>query len=367
MLNKITLSLKCFSEASLAITFFVLLSTLSCGKRQPPLSPVEKIVQRVEISGTQRGNIITLLSNLPARNASNSSVLNIGRADVYRLAEPFNAPLTLSEEEFASRSTLIFSVPITDEDFSRRQLTFTDTLEFAGQNARLRYAVRLVNASGQKAAFSNFLLIEPTAKVAANPTSLTARIAEEAIVLQWNAPDENVDGSRPANIIGYNIYRGGAADETAKILNNTPVTSGNFSDGFFEFGKDYSYYVRAVSLGGDGAPIESVNSNTVAVKPRDTFAPSAPDAVTIAAAPGNLSIFFAVNPEKDIAGYRIYRSTERDKPLSEWNLLTENLLTTNTFQDTTVVSGEVYFYYLTAVDKNGNVSRTSPIFSETAP
>lgn len=366
MLNKVNLSYRCFSKASIAIIFFVLLINLSCGKRQPPLPPVEKIIQRVEISGTQRGNVITLSWNLPARNASNSSILNIRRADVYRLTESLNAPLALSEEEFASRSTLISTVPISDEDFSRQQLTFIDTLEFSRQNARLRYAVRFVNASGQKAAFSNFLLIEPTAQVAANPTSLSAKISEEAIALQWNAPNENVDGSKPANIIGYNIYRVGE-DKTAKILNSTPVKGNDFRDEFFDFGKDYGYYVRTISLGGSGEPIESVNSNTVEVKPRDTFAPSAPGAVTIAAAPGNLSIFFAVNPEKDIAGYQIYRSPERKKPLSEWTLLTENLLTSNTFQDKIVVPGETYFYYLTAVDKNGNISKASIIVSETAP
>ncbi|MCY7346813.1 MAG: hypothetical protein LH614_11410 [Pyrinomonadaceae bacterium] len=343
-----------------------MLSTLSCGKRQPPLPPIEKTAQRVEITGTQRGNIIMIESKLPARNASVSSVLSIQRADVYRLAEPSNAPLTLSEEDFASRSTLIFSVPITDEDFSRRQLTFTDGLEFSGQKARLRYAIRLVNASGQKAAFSNFLLIEPTAKVARNPTALTAKISEQAITLRWEAPSENVDGSQPANIVGYNVYRVGE-EISAKILNQTPVTSGVFRDEFFEFGKDYSYYTRTISLGGDGEPIESANSNSASVEPRDTFAPSAPSAVTIAAAPGNLSIFFAVNPEKDVAGYRVYRSTERSEPFSEWILLTDNLLTTNTFQDKKVTSGEVYFYYLTAVDKNGNVSDNSLVVSETAP
>lgn len=366
MLNKTALSCKCFFEASVVIIFFVLLFALSCGKRQPPQPPVEKIAQRVEITGTQRGNVITLLSNLPARNALGASVLNIRRADVYRLAESLDAPLSLSEEDFASRSTLILSVPITDDDFSRRQLTFTDSLEFSGQNARLRYAIRLVNASGQKAAFSNFLLIEPTAKVARHPTALTAKISEQAITLRWVAPDENVDGSQPANIVGYNVYRIGE-EMNAKILNQTPVTNDNFRDEFFEFGKDYSYYIRTISLGGSGEPIESVNSNSARVEPRDTFAPSAPSAVTIAAAPGNLSIFFAVNPEKDVAGYQIYRSTERNKPLSEWILLTENLLTTNTFQDKTVVSGEMYFYYLTALDKNGNVSDNSLVVSETAP
>jgi fibronectin type 3 domain-containing protein len=97
------------------------------------------------------------------------------------------------------------------------------------------------------------------------------------------------------------------------------------------------------------------------------FAPTPPSAITIASAPDNLSIFFAVNPEKDIAGYRVYRSINRDQPLSNWTLLTDQLLTTNTFQDKKVEAGKTYYYYLTAVDKTGNVSEASVIVSEIAP
>jgi len=367
MLNTAFLSKTHFFKATVAFMICALTIGLSCGKRKPPQPPVERVVQRTKINGTQRGSIIILVLNLPPQNAADGSVLNISRADVYRLAEPLSAALTLSEEEFASRSTLISSVPISEEDFRNNKLTFTDTLEFAGQNARLRYAVRFVNASGQKAAFSNFLLIEPTAKVAGIPVLLGGKVLEEAIELTWKSPSENVDGSTPANIIGYNIYRIDGKTGSAEILNNNPVTSNGFSDRTFNFGEDYNYFVRTVSPGNNGEPVESLNSNTYKINPIDTFAPSAPSAVTIAAAPNDLSIFFAVNPEKDVVGYRIYRSTNPNQPFLEWTLLTNELLTTNTFQDKNVESGKTYFYYLTAVDKNGNVSSKSVIISETAP
>jgi len=158
------------SKAPIALLALVLLASLSCGKRRPPLPPTERVSQRVELSGFQRGNTVVLSWKMPARNAGKGSVLNISRADIYRLAEPANAPLVLSEEDFASRSILIATVPITDLDFALKTITFRDQLQFAGQAARLRYSVRLANASGQKAAFSNFLLIEPVARVAAAPT-----------------------------------------------------------------------------------------------------------------------------------------------------------------------------------------------------
>ena len=367
MLKQIRLNKKASGKAVSAFIMLAFFISLNCGKRTPPLPPIERVRQRVEISGFQRGNKVNLTWTMPARNAPDGSILNIDRADIYRLAEPLNSTLTLSEEEFASRSTLIASLKITDADFGLKKISYTDTLEFAGQPVRLRYAIRFVNNSGQKAAFSNFLLIEPTARIADAPTSLSAKIIENAIILDWDAPDANVDGTKPANVLGYNVYRSTSENETAKILNKTPVNQTKFNDESFEFENDYLYFARTVSLGSNGEPVESLESNIIKISPKDVFPPSSPSAITIAAAPNNLSIFFAANPEKDIAGYRIYRSTNKNLPLSEWQNLTPELLTTNTFQDKKVESGKTYFYYLTAADKAGNISEPSIIVVETAP
>lgn len=351
------------------ILAFIIIALLSfaCGKRKPPLPPIERVQQRVVIDGFQRGNKVNLVWAMPARNAPDGSVLNISRADIYRLAEPPNSSISLTEDEFASRSTLIASLPISDSDFARQQLKFSDELEFAGQPVRLRYAIRFVNDSGQKAAFSNFLLIEPTAKVAAAPSNVSVKVSQDAVLLNWLAPKANVDGSKPANILGYNIYRSLASNETAKLLNQTPVTKTEFADEFFEFGRNYFYFVRSVSLGSNGEPVESLESNIVEILPKDIFAPSAPMAITIAATQSNISIFFAANPERDVVGYRLYRAENPNLPKTNWQLLTKDLLTTNTFQDNKVESGKTYYYFITAVDTAGNVSEYSEVVSETIP
>lgn len=353
-------------KAVLAFIFFGLLISAGCGKRKPPLPPVERVAQRVEIAGFQRGNQVQLSWTMAARNASDGNLLNISRADIYRLTESASSSSTISEEDFASRSTLIATVPISDTDFALKQMTYSDTLNFAGQQVRIRYAVRFANASGQKAAFSNFLVIEPTAKVAEIPNNLSSTISQTSIDLSWNAPAGNIDGSTPANILGFNIYR---IDEnkSQKLLNSSPINRNEFADKTFEFEKSYTYFVRTVSLGANGEPLESADSKTINVLPKDTFAPNAPGAVTIAASPNTISIFFASNTENDIAGYRIYRAIDANQPKSDWILLTPQLLTTNTFQDTNVESGKTYFYYLTAVDKFGNVSPISEIVGETVP
>jgi hypothetical protein len=347
----------------LLIIAFSLSVFIACGKRKPPLPPVEKVPQKVTISGFQRGNQVRLSWTMPTRNAPNGSILNIARADVYRLAENINSPENLTEEEFANRSTLITSIAITDADFAKKTLGYFDTLQFAGQNIRLRYAVRFVNDSGSKAAFSNFLLIEPIAKVANFPALSGVKVSQDAITLNWTSPETNIDGSKPANIIGYNVYRAGKTETTAKLVNQTPITVNEFADESFEFEIQYKYFVRTISLGTNAEPIESQESNIVEITPKDTFPPSSPTAITIAASPNSIAIFFVANLEKDIAGYKIYRSNDK----VTWQLMTDKLLETNTFQDTKVESGKTYFYYLIAVDKFGNESEKSEIVSEVVP
>ncbi|MCA1619272.1 MAG: hypothetical protein LC795_08165 [Acidobacteria bacterium] len=348
------------------------LTVSACGKRHPPLPPVERVPQRTELlSGVQRGNQVILSWPAPRRNASDESVQSIRRVDVYRLAEAVEGPLPLTEEEFSARATLIGSVDEAQIARAADTLEYTDELSLS-EPVRLRYALRYVNAAGQRATFSNFLLIEPAASVSLPPVvAQTPEIKEDAVTLRWAAPEANVDGTRPANLLGYNVYRSaGSQNEPAQTpLNTRPVNATSFADQSFKFGEEYVYVVRAVSLGTGGEPVESLNSNAVSVKPLDVFPPAAPTGLTAAASPSPLriSVFFAANQERDVAGYNLFRSDNPDLPKESWTRLNRELLQRTTFQDEAVTSGQKYFYYVVAVDTAGNTSRPSEVQTETAP
>jgi hypothetical protein len=356
----------------LTFAFCLLPFAFACGKRRPPLAPVERVPQRTEaLSGAQRGNRVFLEWPAPQRNAPDTSVQSIRRIDVYRLAERPDAPLPLTEEQFSTRATLIGSVTYeTIRNAPGGVINYVDTLELAGEPTRLRYALRYVNAAGQRAGFSNFLLIEPAARIAQPPT-LTgpAEVSETAITIRWQPPTANIDDSTPVNLLGYNIYRfdQSQAESGQTPINTTLVSGTEFADKNFRFGSRYNYIVRAVSLGTNGAQVESLNSNTVAAEPRDVFPPAAPGRVTAAAAPGRISLFFPANTETDVAGYVIYRSADASLPLQDWTKLNDQLWTRTTFQDETVEAGKRYYYYVRAVDNSGNVSPPSEVVSETVP
>lgn len=357
----------------LLLLVVVLLTAVGCGKRRPPLPPIERVQQRTELlSGAQQGNEVILSWPAPQRNAPDSSVQSIRRIDVYRLAEKPGAPLALTEEEFAARATLVGSVTYDQIKTAGDTLTYHDTLELAGQPTRLRYAIRYVNASGQRASFSNFLSIEPAARIAQPPTLLSPpKQTEDAITITWQPPAANIDGSTPVNLLGYNVYR---TDESQTEMSQTPINSAlvsgtSYVDRNFKFGNNYRYIVRAVSLGTGGAQVESLNSNPVPVHPLDVFAPAAPERPSIAPDPsfGRLAIFFAANKETDIAGYNIFRSTDPNLPKANWTKLNQELLTRTNYRDDKVESGKTYYYYIVAVDTAGNISQPSEVASETVP
>jgi fibronectin type 3 domain-containing protein len=100
------------------------------------------------------------------------------------------------------------------------------------------------------------------------------------------------------------------------------------------------------------------------VTPKDTFPPAAPQDIVAAVLPGVTSGSFVVdlswtiNLENDMAGYRIYRSEQKD---ARGQLLTPELLPTPAYRDTVVTSGRQYGYAVTAVDRAGNESSPSTV------
>lgn len=368
--GKYSLSFHSHAARCLLLSAFCLLLFPACGKRRPPQPPVERIPQRTELlSGAQRGNQVILSWPAPRRNAPDESVQSIRQIDVYRLAESPAAPLPLTEDEFSARSTLIGSVNYETIRTAEDTLVYVDTLELAGQPTRLRYAIRYVNAAGQRAAFSNFLMIEPAAKIAQPPDVISGEWSASAVTITWNPPATNIDGSTPVNLLGYNVYR---VEKSQTEIGQTPINSTlvsgtSYSDQTFRFGEEYNYVVRSVSLGTGGAQVESLNSRAVPVAPVDTFAPSAPESISVASAPTRLALFFSASPERDVVGYHIYRSIDADLPKDRWTKLTPEILTRTTYQDEAVESGKKYYYYVVAVDASGNISAPSLVVSETVP
>ena len=134
--------------------------------------------------------------------------------------------------------------------------------------------------------------------------------------------------------IGFHVYR--SVNENLPFifwerLTDEPIREGNFNDPAAEAGQRYFYKLTQVDAeGNESAP----------VTPKTTFTDHA----------GNQ---FEQNPLVDFAGYNIYRSADKTVPLDQWERRNKEPLPTTEFKDEGVQSGEIYFYYVRAVDSRG--------------
>jgi hypothetical protein len=142
--------------------------------------------------------------------------------------------------------------------------------------------------------------------------------------------------------IGFHVYR--SINENLPFifwerLTDEPIPNGNFNDPAAALGQRFFYKLTQVDAeGNESAPIT----------PKSTFTDHA----------GNQ---FEQNPLVDFAGYNMYRSADKDVPLDQWERRNEKPLPTTEYKDEGVESGEIYFYYVRAVDSKGTESAPSEI------
>lgn len=360
--------IRTFAFCLLSFVFCLFLS--ACGKVGAPIPPSRLSERASDLTAIQRGSVILLTWAPPALGNKESSSSYISQVDIYRLLEKPNQEPVLDEEDYEAEAQIVGTIDratIEAQIKTIGNLQFSDAinLEQARANVRLRYAVRYVNKRGQQAAFSNTVAIEPIGLIAFAPTRLqVSKQEQDAITLEWNAPQSNTDGSTPPSIIGYNLYRAKANRKAnGKPLNAEPITEFQFTDRTFQYKTEYIYFVRALSQGSNGL-IESADSEIVSLTPIDTFAPAAPDSLSVASANGVISLFWSTSQSGDVVGYNVYRAESED--MAEWQKLTPQPSAAVTYRDERVIVDKQYFYRVTAVDKFKNESQPSKIVSETA-
>jgi fibronectin type 3 domain-containing protein len=358
-----------FAFCLLPFAFCLLFS--ACGKVGAPIPPARLTERATELTAIQRGSKILLSWAAPNLAKNEKDISYIARVDIYRLVEKQNQEAVLDAEEFEAEAQIIHVLDraqIEAQAQTLGHLEFSDTVNLnqAQANTRLRYAVRYVNKRGQQAAFSNSVALVPAALIALEPTNLEiADQKQDEVTIQWNEPAANVDGSSPAAVAGYNIYRVRPNRKIAReTLNSEPITTTSFVDRTFQYKTEYTYIVRTLSQGVNGL-IESTDSKSLTFLPVDTFAPIAPDPVSIASANGTISLFWPSSPEKDVVRYNIYRATTEDTAEKDWLKIGSVEAKFVTFRDERVVIDNKYFYRVTAIDRFDNESKPSSIVSET--
>ncbi len=356
----------------------------ACGKKGPILAPLVLIPQKVEtLKALQIGGRILLEWTNPESYIDGRALAGISGAEVWVYEK--NAPAKTvasppSAEEFeahAKRADMIdesgepvksakdgakkgrtaaapkkqpppksfqYSYPLSPNDLKGMTLTF---------GLKVKDALK-----GRLSEFSTLVTVTPRVAPLA-PPRLRAAVFADRIDLRWEAPAANFDGSTPAAVKGYNVYRIEKSGKSER-LNAAPVAGPTFADKTFLFGREYRYVVRASTT--SVAPfLESDDSPGADVLAKDIFPPAPPAGLSAAAGPDFITLIWDANREKDLAGYRVWRKAEGG---GSFVPLTKDLFLENTYTDRAVVKGRRYEYAITAVDALGNESPISAVISE---
>ncbi len=356
-------------RSSLALTLLLLLLTSACGKIGEPVPPQARgtlRTQRLEV--LQQGSAVLLYWPQPDLSQLRRLGFRLARFDIYRnIGGPAREdadPLLFSE-----RAQVVGT--LNAADLARipagQPLQYRDEpLRFYGR--RLVYAVRFVAEGGRAAPFSNLAALSFEGAVPEAPTELRViDQAQDVVFARWRAPVLNIDGSGPPAVIGYNLYRRepGAASQPSRLNRETPITTLNFLDQHFDYGRRYIYTVRAVSRSGEGRIMESADAGAVEYAPVDRFPPATPEGLTAVSANLVINLFWTANSEPDVAGYNIYRATASDSP-AQWTKINVSIHTLTTYRDENTARGVTYLYRITAVDRSGNESVPSAAVAQEA-
>lgn len=372
-----------------------ILFSLCCGKKGPIFPPLVNIPKAIEeFHAFQRGAHIILNWNNPASYIDGTPLEEITRVDIWlfiasdKVAEDKDAAQKevggeareKVEEDKDEQKTDVAESPaesfsenakfvasISKELFSDYQNhTQEQSLvgEFVcihpispGDFAGKTYTFGLkVWAKKKESGFSPLLSVKPQV-LPDPPEGLKTEVFEDKIQIEWTSPEKNIDDSSPADVEGYTVYRK-SADKGLSRVSAGLIRETRFFDSDFQFDKKYTYYVRASAS--ESLPfLESENSESLLIIPKDTFPPKTPTGLVAISGDDFVSLSWNTNREPDLTGYRIWRKNGDNKEFTALG----DIIHENVYNDTAIKSDRRYEYAVTAVDKSGNESPKSKSIS----
>jgi hypothetical protein len=340
-----------------SLTISLLIGCGTPGAPQPPSLHLPKPV--TDLKAVRKGNKVYLSWTAPAETTDGEGIRSEGRVLVCRALQ---TPTAASCREQAGELML----PAANATADRRQ-TFVDDVgpAIAANDPHdfFTYNVIAANNRGKSAGPSNpvAVFLAPSVPPAKD---VRAQIQPDAVVLSWTP--QPTPASRLNAQFAQPIYRT-AENTEPQLLVTLSSADSTYKDTTFTWEKPYTYSVTTVTkvLSHDGSKtlyeFEGESSAPLAVTPHDTFPPAAPQAVQAVYSSGFIDLAWHPNTEGDIAGYNVYRGQQK---------LNAQLVTASAFRDDKlqgIAPGTELFYYVTAVDSQGNESARSEAATERIP
>jgi len=356
-------------QGSLRLMLLVTLACLfsGCGVQAPPQPPRLEIPQTIkDLTAAQIGRTIHIAFTMPELATDGERLDKPVTVNIFRTVTPPGqrpalpdasaAPwLTLSPKEIAgfTRSGKV-DYPL---EFSVQEIRQHQGSTFSFAVIALTHGFRGHPRRSEPSNIAQATLLDVTVPV----ENLVAKASQTAILLTWDKPAETLTGLPSAHLSGYRVDQSMTGRPGSYKLAGKAVSS-HYDDKTFQFGRQYFFRVSAVTTVGK-ATAESVPSAPVSLTPRDVFPPPVPTGLTAVNAAGAVDLLWNASSGRDLAGYNVYRSTQR----GPFHRINKQRVLTPIFHDATAEPGHSYEYAVTAVDLTGNESRKSEPASVTTP
>ncbi len=356
---------------------FVLLGTAAlagCGVPGVPQPPSLELPQPVnDLRAVRKGDSVYLVWTVPAETTDGLAVRYVGPTRICRsVGVPMNECANSIGEVAAPQPAGGVSQPTKS---AAAVENYTDNLppELLGDrpDAQIFYAISVLNGNGRSAGPSNTAQVTAVAALPP-PSDFRAQANAEGIVLSWTGVPQTLQ--IPEMRYTYRVYRrpeGGNIDTVAGELPLDSSSPTRLVDHSFEWEETYSYRATVVMLiHQEGKPevhFEAADTPSVRVFAHDVFPPGVPSGLQAVFSgtgqPRFIDLIWAPDTDADLAGYNVFRHQGEAEPVK----INSTLDKTPAFRDMNVISGNNYFYSVSAVDVRGNESARSLETSEAVP
>ena len=337
-----------------------------CGRKIAPEAPLLVIPARPEpLEVTQEEGDVVLRFPFPSRTVQGTPLTNLTRVTVWRELVPAPAgarapepPKEAAERErqeklFRQRAEAIRDLPreSLDEVTVGSEIVVRDPMlplfvEKRLGRVLLRYGVTATRDRKRVSPLSPLVTIAPKVPPA-EPIALSATVEEGRVCLEWLPPEGMLDGTAPASVAAYAVYRREEGEEAYDawigVAPRPPYVDAGVAPG-----KRYLYTVRAAPAA-DLPPVLGPAADEVVADTRDVFPPPVPSGLLVLAEERGTRLVWNPVLARDLAAYRVW---SRDRG-GEWTRLADGL-TDPAFYDVGAPPGRTYA--VTAVDSAGNES-----------
>jgi len=325
-------------SVSKAVIFCLLALLGGCGMKTDLIPPSAVIPTAIDdLRFFQDESRVVLVWTYPALSTVGTDLPQIEAFQVFRAV--------VNEDDYCDTCPAPFSslveIPFVETiDGQKRQATYTERLLRPGH--RYLYKVRtkagwhLISDDSNTVSFG-------WESPAVAPVNLQVTVADSAVTLVWDKVVGLTDGTAIESPLKYQVYR---AKENKAFVPVGPLTKATkYRDTGLLNDRSYTYKVRAVREKAE-IKIFGLSSRVVEAFPLDQTAPIPPRGLQAVALTDGVKLLWSRNSERDLAGYRVYRRSERDLP---WELRGEVGSGQHFFVDKIKV-GQTFYYTVTAFD-----------------